>query len=91
MKHRDILIGSIAAAVAMAISFVANMAMWGVMFGGGDDDDRPSPFVLIVASILAPLAAGLLQMAVSRSREYDADRGAAELLGTGERWPARWS
>jgi heat shock protein HtpX len=84
VKHRDILIGSIAAAVATAISFVANMAMWGAMFGGGDDDDRPSPFVLIAASILAPLAAGLLQMAVSRSREYDADRGAAELLGTGE-------
>ena len=84
VKHRDILIGSIAAAVATAISFVANMALWGAMFGGGDDDDRPSPFVLIAASILAPLAAGLLQMAVSRSREYDADRGAAELLGTGE-------
>jgi len=84
VKHRDILIGSIAAAVATAISFIANMAMWGAIFGGGDDDDRPSPFVLIAASILAPLAAGLLQMAVSRSREYDADRGAAEVLGTGE-------
>ena len=92
VKHRDILIGSIAAAVATAISFVANMALWGAMFGGGDDDDRPSPFVLIAASILAPLAAGLLQMAVSRSREYDADRGAAELLGTGEPLArARWS
>jgi heat shock protein HtpX len=84
VKHRDILIGSIAAAVATAISFIAHMAMWGAIFGGGDDDDRPSPFVLIAASILAPLAAGLLQMAVSRSREYDADHGAAGLLGTGE-------
>jgi heat shock protein HtpX len=84
VKHRDILIGSIAAAVATAISFVANMAMWGAMFGGGDDDDGPSPIVLILASLLAPLAAGLLQMAVSRSREFEADRGAAELLGTGE-------
>jgi heat shock protein HtpX len=84
VKHRDILIGSIAAAVATAISFIANMAMWGAIVGGGDDDDRPSPFVLIAASILAPLAAGLLQMAVSRSREYDADRGATEVLGTGE-------
>jgi heat shock protein HtpX len=84
VKHRDILIGSIAAAVATAISFVANMAMWGAMFGGGDDDDGPSPIVLLLASLLAPLAAGLLQMAVSRSREFEADRGAAELLGTGE-------
>jgi heat shock protein HtpX len=84
VKHRDILIGSVAAAVATAISFAANMAMWGAMFGGGDDDDGPGPLALLAAAILAPLAAGLLQMAVSRSREYDADRGAAELLGTGE-------
>jgi heat shock protein HtpX len=84
VKHRDILIGSIAAAVATAISFVANIAMWGALFGGGDDDDGPSPFVLILAAILAPIAASLLQLAVSRSREYDADRGAAELIRTGE-------
>lgn len=84
VKHRDILIGSVAAAVATAISFVANMAMWGAMFGGGDDDDGPNPMVILLAAILAPIAATLLQMAVSRSREFDADRGAAELLGTGE-------
>jgi heat shock protein HtpX len=84
VKHRDILIGSVAAAIATAISFLANMAMWAGMFGGGDDDDRPNPIVLIAASILAPIAAGLLQMAVSRSREFDADRGGAALLGTGE-------
>ena len=54
------------------------------MFGGGDDDDRPNPIVLLAASILAPIAAGLLQMALSRSREFDADRGGAELLGTGQ-------
>jgi heat shock protein HtpX len=84
VKHRDILIGSVAAAIATAISFLANMALWAGMFGGGDDEDRPNPIVLIAASILAPLAAGLLQMAVSRSREYDADRGGAALLGSGQ-------
>jgi heat shock protein HtpX len=84
VKHRDILIGSVAAAIATAISFLANMALWAGMFGGGDDEDRPNPIVLIAASILAPLAAGLLQMAVSRSREFDADRGGAALLGNGQ-------
>jgi heat shock protein HtpX len=84
VKHRDILIGSVAAAIATAISFLANMAMWAGMFGGGDDDDRPNPIVVLAAAILAPIAAGLLQMALSRSREFDADRGGAELLGTGQ-------
>jgi heat shock protein HtpX len=86
VKHRDILIGSVAAAIATAISFIANMAMWAAMFGGGrgDDDERANPFALILVSMLAPIAASLIQMAVSRSREYEADRGAAELLGTGE-------
>jgi heat shock protein HtpX len=83
VKHRDILIGSVAAAIATAISFLANMALWSGILGGGDDDDRPNPIVLIAASVLAPLAAGILQMAISRSREFDADRGAAELLHTG--------
>ena len=54
VKHRDILIGSVAAAIATAISFIANMALWSGMFGGGDDDDRPNPIVLLAASILAP-------------------------------------
>jgi heat shock protein HtpX len=83
VKHRDILIGSIAAAVATGISALANWAMWMGMFGGGDDD-RPNPIALLAISILAPLAAGLMQMAISRSREFEADRGAAQLLGTGE-------
>mgnify|MGYP003335068737 CR=1 FL=1 len=85
VRHRDILIGSVAAAIATAISFIANMAMWAAMFGGrgGNDDDRPNPLALILVSMLAPIAASLMQMAVSRSREYEADRGAAELLGTG--------
>jgi heat shock protein HtpX len=84
VKHRDILIGSVAAAIATAISFIAQMAMYASMFGGGrNDEDRPNPIALILTMLLAPLAASMIQMAVSRSREFEADRGAAELLGTG--------
>ncbi len=83
VKHRDILIGSVAAAVATAISFIANMAMWASMFGGGDEEN-PNPVALLATVLLAPMAASVLQMAISRSREFEADRGAAELLGTGE-------
>ena len=79
--NRDILIGSVAAAIAMAIQYAVYMAMW---FGGGDDDDNVNPFVLILMMILAPLAAGVLQMAVTRSREFEADRTGARLLGDGE-------
>ena len=85
VRNRDILIGSVAAAVATGISFIANMAMWGAMFGGGrDDDEGGNPIVLLLTALLAPIAAGLLQMALSRSREFEADRTGAELLGTGE-------
>lgn len=84
VKHRDILIGSVAAAIATAISFIANMAMWATMFGGGDDEDNPNPIAMLAVAFLAPIAASLIQMAVSRSREFEADRGAAELLGSGE-------
>ncbi|MFM7686323.1 MAG: zinc metalloprotease HtpX [Actinomycetota bacterium] len=84
VKHRDILIGSVAAAIATAISYIAQMAMFASMFGGGrDDEDRPNPLAMLLMSLLAPLAASLIQMAVSRSREFEADRGAAELLGSG--------
>jgi heat shock protein HtpX len=84
VKHRDILIGSVAAAIATAISFIANIAMYASMFGGGrDDEDRPNPIALLAVSLLAPIAASLIQMAVSRSREFEADRGAAELIGSG--------
>ena len=73
VKHRDILIGSVAAAIATAISFIANIAMWATMFGGGgNDEDRPNPIVLILVTMLAPIAASLMQMAVSRSREFEA-------------------
>lgn len=84
VRHRDILIGSVAAAIATAISFAANMAMWGAMFGGRGNNRGGSPLGLIAVAVLAPIAASLMQMAVSRSREFEADRGAAELLGSGE-------
>lgn len=83
--NRDILIGSVAAAVATGISFIANMAIWGAMFGGGRDDDRGgNPIALLLTAMLAPMAAGLLQMALSRSREFEADRTGARLIGDGE-------
>jgi heat shock protein HtpX len=86
VRNKDILIGSVAAAVATGISFIANIAMWGAMFGGGgrDDDRNGNPIVLLVTALCAPIAASLLQMALSRSREFEADRSGAELLGTGE-------
>lgn len=80
VKHRDILIGSIAATVAGAISFMANMAQWSLLFGGRDDEDS-NPFAMIAMMILAPIAAMLVQMAISRSREYLADEGGAKLCG----------
>jgi heat shock protein HtpX len=85
--NRDILIGSVAAAVAMAITFAARMLMWGSLFfgGGGRDNDRGGNVLGAMAMmILAPLAAALLQMALSRSREYEADRSGARLIGDGE-------
>ncbi|MEY3691009.1 MAG: heat shock protein/metallopeptidase, partial [Actinomycetota bacterium] len=85
VRNRDILIGSVAAAIATAISSIAQMAMFATMFAGGrDDEDRPNPLAILLVSMIAPLAAGLIQMAVSRSREFEADRSAAELLGNGE-------
>jgi heat shock protein HtpX len=88
VRNRDILISSVAAAVALGITFVARMAMWGAMFGGfggGRDDEGGGNILgLLAMMILAPIAAALLQMALSRSREYEADRSGAELLGDGE-------
>ena len=87
VHNRDILIGSVAAAVALGITFLARMLMWGAIFGGmggGDRDRNGNIFGLIAMVIFAPLAAALLQMALSRSREFEADRSGAELLGTGE-------
>jgi heat shock protein HtpX len=84
--NRDILIGSVAAAAAMGITFVARMAMWGAMFGGvgRDDDNGGNIFGQLALMILAPIAALLIQMALSRSREFEADRTGARLIGNGE-------
>jgi heat shock protein HtpX len=82
--NRDILIGSVAAAVAMGITFAARMAMWGAMFGGRGNSRDTNPIALIALMILAPMAAMLLQMALSRNREFEADRTGARLIGTGE-------
>jgi len=82
VKHRDILIGTIAATVAGAISYLAHMAQWAMIFGGrSDDDEGGSPVASIVMMIVGPIAAMLIQMAISRSREYAADEGGARLAG----------
>ncbi|MDP6712784.1 MAG: zinc metalloprotease HtpX [Nitrospinaceae bacterium] len=83
VKNRDILIGTIAATIAGAISMLANMAQWSMLFGGGRGSDRGGhPALMIIMMIVAPIAAMLVQMAVSRTREYKADQTAAELIGT---------
>lgn len=87
VRNKDVLIGSVAAAVAMAITLLARMLMWGALFtpyGGGNSRDGGNAIGLLAMMILAPLAAFLLQMAVSRSREYEADHDGAELIGDGE-------
>ena len=83
VKHRDILIGSVAATIAAAIMMVARMAQFAAFFGGGSrDDDRGSnPIALLATIILAPIAAMLIQAAISRSREFAADRGGAAIAG----------
>ena len=79
VKHRDILISTISATMAGAISMLANFAMF---FGGRDSEGRPSnPIAGIAVALLAPLAASLIQMAISRAREFEADRGGAEISG----------
>ena len=85
--NRDILIGSVAAAIAMGITFVSRMFLWGAMLGGGGDERDNNPIAAIGAIatlLLAPLAAFMIQMAVTRSREYEADRSGARLIGDGE-------
>ena len=81
IRNKDIVIGSIAAAIATGITYIAQMAMWAGIFGGGDDEDRPNPLALIMLMVLAPLAASLIQMALSRSREFEADRAGAAIAG----------
>ncbi len=85
IKHRDMLTGTIVATIAGAISMLAQMAQWSMIFGGGsrsNDDERGNPIVAIVMMIVAPIAAMMVQMAISRSREFEADRGGAGIAGS---------
>ncbi|MFJ9315579.1 zinc metalloprotease HtpX [Pimelobacter simplex] len=79
--NRDILTGSVAAAVAGVISSVAQFLAFSSIFGGGNNDERPNPLVMIGTALLAPFAAAVIQMAISRTREYDADEDGARLTG----------
>ena len=82
IKHRDILISTIASTIAGTIMFVADMIKWAAIFGGlSRDDEDSSPVVLIAMAVIAPFAAMLIQLAISRSREYDADKAGAEYSG----------
>ena len=83
VRHRDILISSVAATIAAAVMMLARMAMYAGMFGGGRDDREggTNPIALLAMMIFAPIAAMLIQMAISRSREFAADAGAAEITG----------
>ncbi len=83
IKHRDMLTGTIVATIAGAISMLAQMAQWAMIFGGRRDDNEEgtSPVVGIVMMIVAPIAAMLVQMAISRTREYEADKGGAQIAG----------
>ena len=84
VRNRDILTTSVAAAIAMGITFVARMAMWGALLGGGRSDREGGGIGDLFMLILAPIAATMLQLALSRSREFEADASAARILGTGE-------
>jgi heat shock protein HtpX len=77
IKHYDMLIGTVAATIAGAIAMLANFGM----FFGGNDEDRPNPIVMMILMIVMPIVATIIQMTVSRSREFLADEGAAELTG----------
>ncbi len=83
IKHRDILISTIAATIAGAISYLAQMAQWAMIFGGGrhDDDEGGNPVVALLMMIIAPIIAMIIQLAISRSREYAADEGGAKIAG----------
>jgi heat shock protein HtpX len=84
VKHRDILISTIAATIGTTIMFLVHAAQFAAIFGGGRSDDRggANPIALIATILLAPLAAGLIQAAISRQREFVADRGGAEIAGS---------
>ncbi|MCX7914156.1 MAG: M48 family metalloprotease, partial [Thermodesulfovibrionales bacterium] len=84
IKNRDILVSTIAAAIAGAISYLAQMAQWAMIFGGGRGDEEGeggNPIAAIIMMIVGPIAALLVQMAISRAREYGADEGGAKIAG----------
>jgi heat shock protein HtpX len=82
IRHRDILISTIAATIAGAVSYMAQMAQWAAFFGRrGDDEEGGNPIAALVMMIVGPIAALIIQMAISRSREYEADEGGARLAG----------
>jgi heat shock protein HtpX len=82
ITHRDILVSTIAATIAGAISYLAQMAQWAAIFGHrGDDEEGGNPLAALVMMIVGPIAALIIQMAISRSREYLADEGGARLAG----------
>ena len=81
IKHRDILISTIASTIAGAIMFLADMIRWAAIFGGLSGDDDEHPIILIAMAIVAPFAAMLIQLAISRAREYEADRAGAIYSG----------
>jgi heat shock protein HtpX len=84
VQNRDILISTVAATIAAAVMMLANMARFAAIFGGGRDDREGggSPLTLLVTAILAPIAAMLIQAAISRQREFAADRRGAEIVGS---------
>jgi heat shock protein HtpX len=84
VKHRDILISTIAATIAGAISYLSQMAQWAMIFGGrggNDEEGGSNPIAALVMMIVGPIAALIVQMAISRSREYSADEGGARIAG----------
>lgn len=84
IRNRDILIGSVAALIAMAVTYAARMAMYGSMYSGGRGRDGGNMFAGLAMALLAPVAAAFIKGAISRTREFQADASAARLMGTGE-------
>jgi len=81
IKHRHMLVGTIAATMAGAVTMIAAIARWGLIFAGGRDGDR-NPLAILAMAIVAPIAAMIIQFAISRQNEYQADRTAAEIVGS---------
>ena len=81
IKHRHMLVGTLAAGIAGAIGMLGSIVKWGFIFGGGRDDDGGNPIVLLVMAILAPIAALAVQMTISRQNEFQADATAAKIVG----------